>query len=88
MISDTPPATTPLANIEKVVINYKVPKTAPVGSYLYQDARLGAYGSFHSGGANFCLADGSVRFLRDSTDWVILQSLTTRAGGEVVPGDY
>jgi prepilin-type N-terminal cleavage/methylation domain-containing protein/prepilin-type processing-associated H-X9-DG protein len=40
--------------------------------------------SFHSGGANFGFADGSVRFLRDSTQLWTLAALTTRAGGEVI----
>jgi len=51
-------------------------------------ARLGAYGSYHMGGVNVALADGSVRFLRDSTALSTLQALSTRAGGEVVPGDW
>jgi prepilin-type processing-associated H-X9-DG protein len=73
---------------ELVTINYKVPTTAPVGSYLYEDARVCAYGSFHTAGANFCFADGSVHFLRDSTPWTVLKALVTRAGGEVNTADY
>ena len=51
-------------------------------------ARLGAYGSFHPGGVNVAMADGSVRFLRDTTPQTTLWFLSTRSGGEVVPGDY
>jgi prepilin-type processing-associated H-X9-DG protein/prepilin-type N-terminal cleavage/methylation domain-containing protein len=39
--------------------------------------------SYHSGGANFVFADGSVRFLSYSAD-SIMPALATRAGGEVV----
>src|SRR5262245_32629229 len=42
------------------------------------------YYSFHEGGANFCFADGSVRFLSETTPLWTLAALTTRAGGEVV----
>jgi len=41
--------------------------------------------SFHPGGANFALADGSVRFLAESTNLRTLGVLVTRAGGEIVP---
>ena len=47
-----------------------------------------SYSSKHTGGANFVLGDGSVRFIRDSIDPVTLSRLGTRAGGEVVPGDF
>jgi prepilin-type N-terminal cleavage/methylation domain-containing protein/prepilin-type processing-associated H-X9-DG protein len=40
--------------------------------------------AFHTGGANVCMADGSVRFLKDSTSIVVLASLVTKGGGEVV----
>jgi prepilin-type N-terminal cleavage/methylation domain-containing protein/prepilin-type processing-associated H-X9-DG protein len=44
--------------------------------------------SFHPGGANFLLADGSVQFLSYAAD-AVLPKLATRAGGEVVPaGEY
>jgi prepilin-type processing-associated H-X9-DG protein len=43
--------------------------------------------SFHSGGANALMADGSVRSLSESIDIRTLAALTTRAGGEVAPLD-
>lgn len=41
-----------------------------------------AMGSSHTGGANFALADGSVRFIRDSIPIVTYRSLASRDGGE------
>jgi prepilin-type N-terminal cleavage/methylation domain-containing protein/prepilin-type processing-associated H-X9-DG protein len=43
--------------------------------------------SFHPGGANIALGDGSVRFLTDSTAPAILKALATRSGSEVVDLD-
>ena len=43
------------------------------------------FGSFHTGGANFALCDGSVRFIRDSINYTDFYSMNTRAGGEVTP---
>lgn len=43
--------------------------------------------SFHSGGVNTLLADGSVRFVRNSVDLATWRGLSTRAGGEI-PGDF
>jgi prepilin-type N-terminal cleavage/methylation domain-containing protein/prepilin-type processing-associated H-X9-DG protein len=42
--------------------------------------------SFHSGGANVVLADGSVRFLSATLDIRVFARLVTRDGGEVVSG--
>ncbi|RUL88892.1 DUF1559 family PulG-like putative transporter [Tautonia sociabilis] len=49
----------------------------------------GMYGlsSYHPGGANILFADGSVRFLKDSTQTVTVWALATRANGEVVSSD-
>ncbi|ADV62183.1 hypothetical protein Isop_1599 [Isosphaera pallida ATCC 43644] len=49
--------------------------------------RVCAFGSQHPGGANFALADGSGRFLKDSIASSVLRALGTRSGAEVVSGD-
>jgi prepilin-type N-terminal cleavage/methylation domain-containing protein/prepilin-type processing-associated H-X9-DG protein len=43
--------------------------------------------SFHTGGANVAMCDGSVRFLRDSTSGALLRALMTVDGGEVETGE-
>jgi prepilin-type N-terminal cleavage/methylation domain-containing protein/prepilin-type processing-associated H-X9-DG protein len=43
---------------------------------------------FHTSGANVGFADGSVRFLREGVSMRIVGALVSRAGGEVIPGDY
>jgi hypothetical protein len=54
----------------------------------FSDASLewGAYevsfGSRHPGGAQFCLGDGSIRFLTESIDARLFSALGTRAGSE------
>jgi prepilin-type N-terminal cleavage/methylation domain-containing protein/prepilin-type processing-associated H-X9-DG protein len=59
--------------------------SAPSGSIL----GTGYYSmdSNHPGGANILLADGSVRFLRDSTAKQIVWALGSRDGGEVISAD-
>jgi prepilin-type N-terminal cleavage/methylation domain-containing protein/prepilin-type processing-associated H-X9-DG protein len=44
--------------------------------------------SFHPSGANVVLADGSVRFLKDSISMLTLAKLITRSGGEVIGNDF
>lgn len=46
-----------------------------------------AASSYHTGGVNLCMADGSVRFARDSVDFVAWQGVGTAGGGEVVTLD-
>jgi prepilin-type N-terminal cleavage/methylation domain-containing protein/prepilin-type processing-associated H-X9-DG protein len=73
-------------------INWMVPASA-VGSPAntsnnnYVRMKLSSMSSAHTGGANVAMADGSVRFLRDSTTQPILWALATRAGGEVANAD-
>ncbi len=43
-----------------------------------------AFGSYHIGGAQFTLTDGSVRFISENVDVRVYQALATRAGGEIV----
>ena len=40
--------------------------------------------SFHTGGGNFALADGSVRFFQYSAGPTIIIAMSTRAMGEVI----
>jgi prepilin-type N-terminal cleavage/methylation domain-containing protein/prepilin-type processing-associated H-X9-DG protein len=73
----------------QVPINWLMPPSAIANKdagFVFEDERFNAYGSFHTGGANFCFADGSVRFLPDSTPLTVLQPLGTRSGGEVING--
>jgi prepilin-type N-terminal cleavage/methylation domain-containing protein/prepilin-type processing-associated H-X9-DG protein len=41
------------------------------------------FGSNHSGGAQFCFADGSVSMINEDIDFTIYQDMSTIAGGEV-----
>ena len=41
-------------------------------------------GSLHTGGANFCFGDGSVRFINENTSNTVLLGLSTMAGNEAV----
>jgi type II secretory pathway pseudopilin PulG len=44
--------------------------------------------SFHSGGANHVMGDGSVRFIRSSMDIRTFVKLVTRSGQEVIPDNF
>jgi prepilin-type N-terminal cleavage/methylation domain-containing protein/prepilin-type processing-associated H-X9-DG protein len=77
-------------------INYRLPvdyehraeANPPISSSAdfdeHQDRRKCAFGSEHPGGANFTLADGSVRFIGDSLSLEMLEALCTRAGQEII----
>src|SRR5262249_20493166 len=43
--------------------------------------------SYHTGGVNLVMADGSVRFVRDSINFTSWQAVGSKAGGEVVSND-
>ena len=44
--------------------------------------------SRHPGGVNFLFADGHVAFLKTTMSYQVFRALATRAGGEVISGDY
>ena len=79
-------------------INYRLPfsydtragASPPAGAAAdftyYIDLRVCAFGSSHPGGANFALADGSVRFLSETISLMTFRALSTRRGGETVTG--
>jgi prepilin-type processing-associated H-X9-DG protein len=46
------------------------------------------FGGYHPGGANVAMADGSVRFVRESVDPRVFEALATIAGGEALPAEW
>ena len=66
----------------RVSINYTTPANEP-SAYLGVNLRMSAFGSGHSGGANFVFMDGSTRFLAEDMEIITLQALSTRGGSEI-----
>ena len=60
-------------------LNYQTPEDAPA-SYASVNERMSAFGSAHTGGANFAFTDGSVQFLSDSINMVLYRALSTKRG--------
>jgi len=64
------------------------PFTVPGGCPPEQFSKiLTGASSYHLGGCHFGVVDGSVQFLSENITPDVLAALTTRAGGEVVPGN-
>ena len=57
------------------------------GNSAWDRPGVRALRSNHPGGANVCMLDGSVRFLKDSTALPVMWSIGSRAGGEVISAD-
>ncbi|MGL4555806.1 MAG: DUF1559 domain-containing protein [Gemmataceae bacterium] len=60
------------------------PINTPPGTGILYTTLNGAFMSRHTGGANFALTDGSVRFLSQTMDITLYRNLSTIRGGEVV----
>jgi prepilin-type N-terminal cleavage/methylation domain-containing protein/prepilin-type processing-associated H-X9-DG protein len=72
--------------ISKGINNNKSPKGGPV-TCPWTVNNCGPFEeifSFHSGGAQVLLGDGSVKFLNESLDLVVLRGLATRGEGETI----
>jgi prepilin-type N-terminal cleavage/methylation domain-containing protein/prepilin-type processing-associated H-X9-DG protein len=70
--------------------NHFYPPNAPAwdcGNASHNKA-LTAARSYHSGGVNLLLADGTVRFVSNSISLAAWHALATRAGGEVFDADF
>jgi prepilin-type processing-associated H-X9-DG protein len=57
---------------------------SPDDSCPNPDDRVREFASLHPGGANFLMADGSVRFVSQAIVFQAYQALSTIQGGEVV----
>lgn len=68
-------------------LNFVLPANlASLGGSVQQtlfDDRINAFGSMHTGGAQFAYADGSVHFISQSVSPITYNALGTRSNGEV-----
>jgi prepilin-type N-terminal cleavage/methylation domain-containing protein/prepilin-type processing-associated H-X9-DG protein len=69
--------------------NPKYPNCSSVSqtSNAIQNPGMWGLSSFHPGGANILMCDGSVKFLKDSTNMVTVWAIGSRNQGEVVSAD-
>jgi len=69
-------------------INWLEPRDLDLDEFGLQINSAGAGGihSYHPGGVNVLISDGSVRFLSETIDTRTLEALITKAGGEAVGG--
>ena len=67
--------------------NPKYPNCSSNGVNSLDTPGMWTLSSFHSGGANVLMSDGSVKFLKDSTSLQTVWALGSRAQGEVLSSD-
>ncbi len=76
----------PWVNGQHIFMHVTPPDTRSCGFFTALRAVMPP-SSHHPGGVNFLLADGSVRFIKDTINVNTWQALGTRAGGEVISAD-
>lgn len=69
-------------NLFSTYLGINGPGTIP-GEGVFSRTGNDGFSSYHPGGCNFLIVDGSVHFLSETIDAVVLTAVTTRAGGEV-----
>src|SRR5262249_27933857 len=67
--------------------NPRYPNCTQAGGNNLQTVGMYGLSSYHPGGANVLMCDGSVRFLKDSTNMQTVWKLGSRDQGEVVSAD-
>ena len=65
----------------------KIYRSSEIPDGMSDPAVVGGFGSWHTGGAQFALGDGSVRFLSENIDKTLYESLGKRADG-TLPVDF
>ncbi|MEW4569708.1 DUF1559 domain-containing protein [Tautonia sp. JC769] len=65
------------------LLNGRLTPNMKVPDLIRGSSKITAARSWHSGGVNACLADGSVRFVKDTVDRRVWHASWTRQGGEV-----
>lgn len=65
-----------------IPLNYKL-RVPSTGNWTHQYS----FRSMHPGGANFAMADGSVKFIKSTISFPIYQALSTRGQGEIISAD-
>ncbi len=76
----------PWINGQHVFLHVTPPNSRSCGFFLALRAVMPA-SSYHPGGVNLLLGDGSVRFVKNTINLTTWQALGTRAGGEVISAD-
>jgi prepilin-type N-terminal cleavage/methylation domain-containing protein/prepilin-type processing-associated H-X9-DG protein len=68
-------------------LNGRLRPNAKCPDLNFRSAKVTAARSRHPGGVNACMADGSVRFIKESVDPATWAAIWTRSGGEVISAD-
>ena len=71
---------------QHITLHVTTPNTRSCGFFIVNRAVMPP-SSYHPGGVNLLLGDGSVKFIKNSVDLQTWRALGTRNGGEVISSD-